>query len=314
MKKSIFAAALVAACFATAAGATPGNNGGGNGGCGVGQQTNGCGGTTGGNGGTGGTGGAGGAGGTGIGVGIGIAGASAASAATATGGNASASGGNAAVVGSGNSTNNIRNTNNNANVQGQQQGQQQGQTQSSRNNNANSNRNNNQSSATGGAGGQSSATGGASGGNTMSTGVTVEGDKGDAVYAPAQERAPVATAYAAPLVSSNGTCMGSTSGGVQLAGWGATGATTWTDNNCDIRYDAEALRAAGLPLAARARLCQKDEIAKAMAAAGTPCEDKGAARRVSAILDGAPVVAEAAPQPQYQDPIVRARLGLPPLK
>lgn len=38
-----FAATLLA--FASAAFATPGNNGGGNGGCGVGQQTNGCGGT-----------------------------------------------------------------------------------------------------------------------------------------------------------------------------------------------------------------------------------------------------------------------------
>lgn len=224
----------------------PGNNGGGNGGCGVGQQTNGCGGQ-------GGAGGAGGSGGNGLGVGVGIANA-AANAAAVAGANSTATGGNAAVVGSGNS--NVRNTNNNANMQGQSQ--------------SSSNRNNNQSSAMGG-----NATGGAanaaSGGNTLTGGSTAVTVQGDTVYAPAQERDPVATAYAAPLTASNGTCMGSSSGGAQSAAFGFSVGTTWTDGSCDIRYDAEALRAAGLPMAARARLCQKPEIAKAMEAAGTPC-------------------------------------------
>jgi hypothetical protein len=247
----------------------PGNNGGGNGGCGVGQQTNGCGGQ-------GGAGGAGGSGGNGLGVGVGVGIANAAAnAAAVAGANSTATGGNAAVVGSGNS--NVRNTNNNANVQGQSQ--------------SSSNRNNNQSSATGGAGGAATATGGASGGNTF----TVEGDKGDVIYAPAQERNPVATAYAAPLTASNGTCMGSSSGGAQSAAFGFSVGTTWTDGSCDIRYDAEALRAAGLPMAARARLCQKPEIAKAMEAAGTPCPKARTA--AAATVDGEGFAAKRQPMP-----------------
>lgn len=247
----------------------PGNNGGGNGGCGVGQQTNGCGGATGGQGGAGGAGGAGGNGtGVGVGVGVGIANA-AANAAAVAGANSTATGGNAAVVGSGNSS--VRNT------------QQQGQSQSSRNSN--------QSSATGGAGGAATATGGASGGNTF----TVEGDKGDVIYAPAQERNPVATAYAAPLTATNGTCMGSSSGGAQSAAFGFSVGTTWTDGSCDIRYDAEALRAAGLPMAARARLCQKPEIAKAMEAAGTPCPKARTA--AAATVDGEGFAAKRQPMP-----------------
>lgn len=154
----------------------------------------------------------------------------------------------------------------------QQQGQQQGQGQSQ------SSRNNNQSSATGGnaTGGaaSASATGGASGGNTMTV-------QGDTLYAPAQERNPVSTAYAAPLTASNGTCMGSSSAGAQGAAVGVSFGTTWTDGSCDIRYDAEALRAAGLPMAARARLCQKPEIAKAMDDAGTPCPKARAAAAIS---------------------------------
>lgn len=132
------------------------------------------------------------------------------------------------------------------------------------------------------------------------------------IVAPAQERNPVATAYAAPLTSSNGTCMGSTSGGVQLPGWGASMGSTWTDTSCDIRYDAEALRAAGLPLAAQARLCQKADIAKAMEAAGTACPGS-APKRAEATPTMMPNVDEKSAQAQYQDPIIRARLGLPPL-
>lgn len=163
----------------------------------------------------------------------------------------------------------------------QQQGQQQGQGQSQ------SSRNNNQSSATGGnaTGGaaSASATGGASGGNTMTV-------QGDTLYAPAQERNPVSTAYAAPLTASNGTCMGSSSAGAQGAAVGVSFGTTWTDGSCDIRYDAEALRAAGLPMAARARLCQKPEIAKAMEDAGTPCpKARAAAAEVRPVVQRNPM-------------------------
>lgn len=119
-----------------------------------------------------------------------------------------------------------------------------------------------------------------SGGNTQTnagnnssnsaSGNTVAVD-GDTVTYKAQDRDPVSTAYAAPLTASNGTCMGSTSGGIQGIGLGISVGSTWTDESCDMRYDAEALRAAGLPKAAQARLCQKKEIAAAMEAAGTPC-------------------------------------------
>jgi len=114
-------------------------------------------------------------------------------------------------------------------------------------------------SATGGTGGGGGSA--VSGGNVISVG-------GDNTYIP---RDPVASAYAAPLTATNGTCMGSSSAGGQGTGFGLSFGTTWTDTSCDIRYDAAALQAAGLPGAARARLCQKAEIAKAMEDGGTPC-------------------------------------------
>lgn len=199
-------------------------------------------------------------------------------------------GGNATVLGSGNSSN----TNLNSNMQGQAQGQAQGQ--SLRNNIANTNTS-----------GSSSGASASNGGNTTgSQSITVQGDR--TVYQ-AQERNPVPTAYAAPLTSSNGTCMGSSSIGGQGAAVGLSFGTTWTDSGCDARYDATALANVGMQKAAIERLCLKAEIAQAMKAAGTPCEsDRKAA--------SAPKRAEAeapAQQVTYQDPIIRSRLGLPPL-
>lgn len=213
-------------------------------------------------------------------------------------------------------------------IQGQAQGQLQGQSQSSRNDNRSSSANTNVNANTNASvnratGGAATATNQAMGGNGYSqsggnvlynTGgaMTVEGAKGDTYYAPAQERNPVATAYAAPLTATNGTCMGSSSAGGQGAAFGLSIGTTWTDSSCDIRYDAEALRAAGLPLAAQARLCQKADIAKAMEAAGTPCPGSKRAAAAPAVsttvTDKSGVV-----QAQHTDPIVRQRLGLPPL-
>lgn len=320
MKKSIsFYVAVLGLSMAAAgmAHATkPGNNGGGNGGCGVGQTTNGCGGS-GSNTATGGAGGNG-YGGTGVGVGVGVGiGQGGAGGAGGQGGQGGRGGEGGSVWGSGNSSNV------NANTNKQAQGQQQGQAQSSRNTNVNananknSNRNDNRSQATGG---NSNATGGAShasnsnsnanSGNNSDQSVTVNGDSYDA------PRIPVATAYAAPLAASNGTCMGSSSAGFQGMAVGISLGTTWNDESCDMRYDAEALRLAGMPLAAVARLCQKSEIADAMKAAGTPCPGSQKQAATAAPVAASAQASNDSGSARYSgnDPIVRARLGLPPLK
>lgn len=245
MKRILLTAALF---FSLSAMATqPGNNGGGNGGCGVGQQTNGCGsGTTPpGNGGQGGQGGAGGSA-------AAIAAAQARAEARAT-----------AVA---------------------------AQSQTSRN--TNTVRNNVTNTVTGGAVNVSvSLPAGATTDKAAGPQETVKetpaaAQKSDTLVVDNDNtRYPVSTAYAAPLTATNGTCMGSSSAGAQGAALGVSFGTTWTDTSCDIRYDAEALRAAGLPIAARARLCQKPEIAKAMEAAGTPCPGTDG-KRAEAILNG----------------------------
>lgn len=225
-------------------------------------------------GGTGGSGGAGGAGGAGGSV-VGS-------------GNSSATGG--AVVGSGNST------------QGQQQGQNQGQNQVAKGGNANqaqSSRNDNRSSA-------SNQNSNANSGNNAQTSVSVQGDT-VTYQAP---KIPVATAYAAGLTASNGTCMGSTSAGVQGMSVGVSIGSTWKDSGCDRRYNAQALAAVGQAKAAVALLCQDADIAAAMATAGTPCT-KIEVKSVASTQE-AEVAAIAKSEPL--DPLVRSRLNLPPLK
>jgi hypothetical protein len=287
----------------------PGNNGGGNGGCGVGQTTNGCGGgstpasnTNTAHGGAGGNG-----VGVGVGVGIGIGQGGNANATGGQGGAGGKGGDGGSVIGSGNSSNlnNNANSNKQGQAQGQKQGQQQGQAQSSKN----SNRNDNKSSATGGNSSASNSNSNANSGNNSDQSVTVQGDSYEA------SRIPVATAYSTPLAASNGTCMGSSSAGFQGMAVGISVGTTWNDTSCDMRYDAEALRQAGMNQAAVARLCQKAEIAQAMKSAGTPCPGSSSPAATVATAESVTTKQDGS-SPRYSgsDPVVRARLGLPPLK
>ncbi len=84
-------------------------------------------------------------------------------------------------------------------------------------------------------------------------------------------RIPVSTAYAAPLVASDDTCMGSRSFGAQVAGFGLSIATTWQDRNCRRIKNARELMRLGYREAAVQLLCMDDEVYAAMERAGTPC-------------------------------------------
>ena len=97
---------------------------------------------------------------------------------------------------------------------------------------------------------------------TDSNNVTYEGDE-------AQKRNPVSTAIAAPLVTSNDTCMGSTSAGGQGITLGLSFATTWRDADCVIRKDARFLHNASHEVIALSLMCEKDSVRAAVARAGS---------------------------------------------
>jgi hypothetical protein len=91
------------------------------------------------------------------------------------------------------------------------------------------------------------------------------------------ERPPVSTAYAAPLVAGEDTCMGSSSVGGQGVGFGLSIGTTWTDDNCRHLKNSRQLVALGYHRAATALMCVDEDVKDAMAAAGTPCPGTAAA-------------------------------------
>lgn len=154
--------------------------------------------------------------------------------------------------------------------------------------------------ANGGAGG--SAAQGQSQSTDNSNSVNIEGDN--------YKRNPVATAYAAPLTATNGTCFGSASVGAQGVGFGFSFGSTKFDEECDRRYDSQELRALGMRGAALARMCQKASNAEAMKAAGTPCPGSG--QDVSSISKNNAANTTDSNE-RYTDPIIRKRLGLAPL-
>ena len=71
------------------------------------------------------------------------------------------------------------------------------------------------------------------------------------------------------------TCMGSTSGGVSVMGFGGTLGTTWNDAQCVRRLNArEMAQTLGDRDAARALMCQDKDVAAAYLAVGQDCRAK----------------------------------------
>jgi len=183
-------------------------------------------------------------------------------------------------------------------------------------------------SATGGAATGGSATGGSASGNTSNVTVSLttgtSGTSGTAADVAAGEpgssaynsKATVdyggsytvrsAPAIAAPSLTStfSDTCMGSSSFGLSIVGFGATGGTTMVDDACVRRLDSREFRAMGLNDVALALLCQSPANRKAVEATGRSCP--------SAV---APAVATTSVNKVAEptDPFVRRRLGMEPV-
>ncbi|MBN3837260.1 chemotaxis protein CheA, partial [Burkholderia sp. Ac-20344] len=107
------------------------------------------------------------------------------------------------------------------------------------------------------------------------------------------------------------TCMGSVSVGVSFPGFGATGGTTLVDQACVRRLDAREFRAMGLTDVALALLCQSDANRRAVEATGHLCPGTTTPLARSNVAPS--VEATVADDLKYRDPIVRDRMGLPPL-
>lgn len=134
-----------------------------------------------------------------------------------------------------------------------------------------------------------SATAGA---NASANSASLSGDSAANASLSAPRQVHSATAPA--LSTSNGTCMGSSSGGVQTTVFGFSAGATWTDEGCNRRYNAAMLNALGYPRAAVVMMCEDPAVRRAMA-------------------EACPALPAADPN-EPTDPFIRHRLGLPPLQ
>jgi hypothetical protein len=114
-----------------------------------------------------------------------------------------------------------------------------------------------------------------------------------------------------PLTTSNDTCMGSTSGSLNIAGLGIGGGTTWTDDNCKMLKNSRELWNMGMKAAALALMCNDDLNQDALFMTGYKCPQL--ARR-EAKLKFEEELRTTPTSTVPSDPYVRARMGLSPLK
>lgn len=110
------------------------------------------------------------------------------------------------------------------------------------------------------------------------------------------------------LITSNDTCMGSSSGSVNLAGFGGSYGTTWTDENCVMLKNSRELWNMGMHLAGLARMCFDGMNKEALELTGFECPQTKRERETG--VKAKPQ----AQQPEITDPFVRKRMGLKPLE
>ena len=108
------------------------------------------------------------------------------------------------------------------------------------------------------------------------------------------------------LTTSNDTCMGSTSGSVNIAGLGIGGGSSWVDGNCKMLKNSRELWNMGMKAAALALMCGDAANKEALELTGFVCPQTAKAKESTS-------KAETDSQYTGNDPIVRARLGLAPL-
>lgn len=138
--------------------------------------------------------------------------------------------------------------------------------------------------------------------------ITQEGDATSRiVYSGSQTLRNVPSVGGPPLVSSNDTCMGSISASVNVPGLGIGGGKTTIDTNCVMLKNSRELWNMGMRAAALARMCMDADNREALELTSFECPQTARDRQRAAAAASAPV-------PEHTDPIVRARLGLPPLR
>lgn len=135
-------------------------------------------------------------------------------------------------------------------------------------------------------------------GGAATVNVTTGGGGGDVISVPRErQRVPDANA---PAIWSNNPCVVGLSGGVAVAGFGASFGAGLEDRDCTRRANAQHLVAMGEREAAREVLCESAEVRAAFARIGQPCmADRVAASAPAPVVVSRPLAAAPATRPAY---------------
>lgn len=121
----------------------------------------------------------------------------------------------------------------------------------------------------------------------------------------------------APLTTSNDTCMGSSSGSVNVPGFGLGLGSTWTDRNCVMLKNARELWNMGMKAAALALFCTDEHNRMALEITGFVCPQTQRANQLAAAQSEAGRVSAARLDAERQQRVaartVRASAPVPPL-
>ena len=117
------------------------------------------------------------------------------------------------------------------------------------------------------------------------------------------------------LTTSNDTCMGSTSGSVNIAGLGIGGGTSWVDNNCKMLKNSRELWNMGMKAASLALMCTDSANREALELTGFECPQTTKARNQESAkaINVSTKAADQSSNVDLSDPYIRSRMGLKPL-
>jgi len=114
------------------------------------------------------------------------------------------------------------------------------------------------------------------------------------------------------LVSSNDTCMGSTSGSANVPGIGIGFGTSWVDENCKMLKNSREMWNMGMKAAALALMCNDKANKEALELTGFVCPQTERDNKAKAAAAQPATNVQTSSTSDYTgtDPVVRARLGL----
>lgn len=163
--------------------------------------------------------------------------------------------------------------------------------------------------ANGGVGGTATVTGSGNSNSTINVDGSNANNASQTTNTVVDNRNPrnVSTAYAASIPPT-AVCAGSTSGGIQGASFGVSVGSSWTDQNCMLLEQVRTVSVVlGQEIVAQEMMCAVDAYREARIRVGNPCAALPEGETTKTRLQGGPGF-------DQTDPIIRARLGLPPLK